>query len=232
MTYDKNTIQFLSKPIHHNFRDLEGQRFNRLTALGLLERRNKKLYWLCECVCGNLVAVWSVNLTGGQVQSCGCLRNQRVSAALTTHGHSRHPLFSIWDGMIRRCHDPSNKSYKMYGGRGIIVDTRWHQIENFIADMGERPSKLHSVERVDNAGNYTPHNCQWAVALQQNRNTRRNKLVTYQNRTQCLIEWANELGINPVTLHHRLYRSHWTIEEAFTVTVRHGNRITNIRAEY
>lgn len=99
---------------------------------------------------------------------------------------------------------------------------RWHSFENFLADMGERPPG-HSIDRIDNSGNYTPENCRWATQQQQNRNQRRNRLVTYRGVTKCLQEWAEELGIKSATLSGRL-DSGWPLERAMQPIKKTPNR--------
>lgn len=82
-----------------------------------------------------------------------------------------HPLeHQIWRSMKKRCKCPTNKDYPKYGARGIAVCERWESFDNFMADMGPRPSPSHSVERIDNDGNYEPSNCKWGTKIEQSRN--------------------------------------------------------------
>lgn len=85
--------------------------------------------------------------------------------------------------MIQRCENPKDKGYRNYGGRGIRVCDRWHSFINFIADMGNRPSDKHQLDRKNNDGNYEPSNCRWATKLENNANTRRNVFLTVNGET-------------------------------------------------
>ncbi|MGY8988455.1 MAG: hypothetical protein ACKVG7_07840, partial [Flavobacteriales bacterium] len=111
--------------------------------------------------------------------------------------------------------------YDGYGGRGISVCDRWRDsFENFLADMGERPSNEHSIDRKDNDGNYEPDNCRWATKKEQGRNRRSNRILTFNNKTQTLIEWSEELGISSAVIRQRIKASGWSIEEALTTPAR------------
>lgn len=126
-----------------------------------------------------------------------------------------HPLLSLWLGVLSRCHVPSHPAYKHYGGRGIHVSRRWMRFEHFARDLGPRPTKKHSVERLDVDGPYSKKNCVWATATTQNRNTRRTRRLTYKGRTAPLTEWAETLNICPETIHGRLRRG-WPVELALS----------------
>lgn len=137
------------------------------------------------------------------------------------HGHARKNNTSLeyrtWQAMMRRCYKPADSFFADYGGRGIKVCNRWHSFVNFLTDMGPKPSTGHSIDRYpDKDGNYTPGNCRWATMKQQARNTRRNRLVTYKGRTQCVAAWGEELGISERLLRQRLFKLGWNVEKAFT----------------
>jgi hypothetical protein len=121
--------------------------------------------------------------------------------------------------MKRRCLDPKNNRFKLYGGRGIKVCERWKKFKNFLLDMGDRPSPKHSIERKDNEGNYEPGNCEWATAKAQASNTRNNVLITLDGRTMTMSQWAEEKGMLLGTLWHRLHAG-WGYESSINTPVR------------
>jgi hypothetical protein len=125
--------------------------------------------------------------------------------------------------MLQRCHSENDRDYRHYGARGIRVCDRWRFGENgmtgvecFVADMGPRPAK-HSIERIDNNGNYEPGNCRWATQKEQVRNTRASRMLTFNGETMCLAAWAERLGIPQKRISDRLGRM-WSVERALTVT--------------
>lgn len=189
----------------------------------------RPICYTCLCNCGKRTDVQAMYLRRGSTTSCGCAqaaqraKNGRATIAKaqaknTKHGYlkgGRHPVYRVWQGIKERCLKPKHKSYPDYGGRGIKICDRWMDFVNFIADMGDRPSSNHSIERRDNDGNYEPNNCYWATKAEQARNSRNNRIIEYNGRSQLMVEWARELGIHPRTLITRFYRG-WSVERALT----------------
>jgi len=127
---------------------------------------------------------------------------------------TKYPLtYTSWVNMIYRCNNPKATGFDRYGGRGISVCDRWKDIENFIKDMGERPSPIHSIDRVNNDGHYEPGNCRWATPKEQCRNLSNNSLLTWGEETCCVSEWAERLSMKPNTLTYRIRRG-WSTGEA------------------
>lgn len=155
--------------------DLTGMKFHRLTVLGRAVQHGKgPVKWFCRCDCNHELIVEGYQLTTGGTKSCGCLRIESFVAMNTRHGMCKSPEYNSWDAMIQRCRNPLGKNYHHYGGRGITVCERWlSSFENFYADMGPKPTPKHSIDRINNDGNYEPGNCRWATQSEQNFNKRR-----------------------------------------------------------
>lgn len=185
--------------------DISGQRFGRWEVMS----RAKGSKWHCRCDCGAERVVTGSSLKLGKSQSCGCYSRERS----TTHGMERTSIYNIWAHMLRRCTNPNASSYAHYGGRGIKVCDRWRSFENFYADMGDRPTSGHSLDRINNNGNYEPGNVRWATAKQNIRNRRTTATVTINSRTLPVADIAEAHGIKPRIVRDRLRRG-LTIEEA------------------
>lgn len=116
--------------------------------------------------------------------------------------------------MKARCDNPSHTSFKNYGARGVGYEPTWAVFENFLKDMGERPTGK-SLDRIDNAKGYSKGNCRWASRQQQNRNKRSNVMVTYMGQTKCLSQWCEELGLPYPRTYNRLVTRGLDPESAF-----------------
>lgn len=186
--------------------DVTGKSFGRLLVIswGGRDSRGETL-WNCECECGKIVLIPVSHLKNG-TKSCGCLIRDTTRARFTKHGMTESPEYRAWSGLIDRCENSSsrNKSYKDYGGRGISVCLRWREsFENFLSDMGLRPSAGHSIDRIDCDGNYCPENCRWATASEQAFNKRHRRL-SLNGESLTVSQWSAKLGISRATLKWRI----------------------------
>ncbi len=204
-------------------RDLTGQVFGRLTVVEfaghIVAKTQRNASWRCRCECGGEIVTRAQWLQRGNVISCGC-RQVEIRSAVgdqqRTHGMFRSPEYTVWQNMKKRCLDTSYRRYPDYGGRGVTICARWlESFQNFIDDMGPRPSPKHSIERKDNAGNYEPSNCCWAARVVQDRNKRTNHVITYNGETMVLQAWAERTGICYETIRARIAKG-WNPEQALT----------------
>lgn len=195
-------------------KDKTGQKFGRLTVIGLSHTGARGVaFWECSCECGGSITVIGRNL-GGATNSCGCIRKELNATYYVTHGLSGTDTHRIWKGIVSRCTIPSATGYARYGAKGVSVCDRWSiSYENFLSDMGERPSKDYSVDRIDNTKGYSPENCRWATRLEQNRNTRSNRNITVDGITKCNSEWAESIGVHESLIRQRMARG-WSAEDA------------------
>jgi hypothetical protein len=185
--------------------DFTGKVFGRLTVLHRSTQSGRPK-WVCKCSCGTMTTVRSDHLRSGCTTSCGCLNLEHSAQRGLRHGLSGTPEYNTWSAMIARCESEGNPAWSWYGGRGIKVCPRWRRsVVAFYLDVGPRPEG-HSLDRIDNNGNYEPGNVRWATHREQMRNTSRNKLITAHGKTKTQLDWARATGIDPALIHRRLKR--------------------------
>lgn len=201
-----------------------GKKFGRLTVIGVgRPGKSRARQLICKCECGVTKHIEAPGIRQGRVVSCGCYRLERVRAAITTHGQSYNITFKSYRAMLGRCYDPSNGSYEAYTQRGIAVCDRWRgSFDAFLSDMGERPSKDHSIDRIDNQGNYEPGNCRWATRSEQAANRTVAKTLTAFGLTLPLAEWARRSGLPYPTIRQRLIAGQTPEQAVSTPGRKHG----------
>lgn len=194
--------------------DLCGQKFGRLAVIEYTGGR-----WVpyrCQCDCGNETVVLGGHLRSGRTRSCGCITGR----PLERHGKTKSQVYHAWAHMKSRCFKPQTVYYHRYGGRGITVCARWRDsFVNFYEDMGDPPTLSHSLDRINNDGDYTPENCRWATRAEQQRNKSSNRMLTFSGKTMTLTEWSGYTGIGISALNGRLNKLGWTTERALTEPV-------------
>lgn len=201
-------------------KDLTGRIFGKLIVIEYAGKASDGAsLWFCRCnACSTYKEIRAQSLMAGTSQTCGC--------SSITHGFTRGPKgcdkppeYKAWSHIKGRTLNPNNAAYSDYGGRGITVCDEWKQsFPQFLKDMGPRPSKNHSVERINNNGNYEPGNCKWGTRKEQAANRRSSRLIHADGRTQTLTEWAIELKLGVGVLWSRLDRG-WSVERSLNLAV-------------
>lgn len=216
----------------------DGTRFGRLVVLEqapvAIRKNGTARRYLCRCDCGTEKVVDSGALRAGLTQSCGCLHRELLSKQEMRHGHSAggsvSTEYASWKAARARCENPKNPKYSDYGGRGITFCERWKLFDNFIADMGLKPSPSYSIERKNVNGNYEPGNCIWATAKVQANNQRTNVMLTLNGKTQNMMQWSEETGIPYTSIIMRLRRG-WSHERTLTEPVKKAPILLSFRGQ-
>lgn len=204
--------------------DITGQKYGRLTALKEVPSNNKGTMWMCRCDCGNIKTVYLGHLRMGRIKSCGCLQNEARIENKTTHGCSNTRMYSIWESMKQRCHNPKNHAYPRYGGRGIHVCAEWGAFDNFKrwAEMNGYQDDL-TLDRIDNDLGYSPSNCRWITMKEQQSNRRNNRFMTLDGITMTLQQWSESTGISADVICSRI-KNGWSVDRAIKTPTRKMNR--------
>lgn len=195
--------------------DIVGQEFGRWRVISRVPNRpgRRDAIWRCRCACGQERDIPAFTLRGGNSQSCGCLRDEVTKRTHTTHGQHMDSIYKVWTAIIQRCTNEKCLAYPNYGGRGIKISLEFrNSFETFRDYIGPRPSLDHSIDRIDNSGHYEKGNIRWATRVEQNRNKRTNRVISFQGKTLCLADWAKILDVGNGTLRYRI--EHWSLERA------------------
>ncbi len=201
-------------------KDLSGRTFGKLTVGEWTALADGTFGWMCRCECGNSSTSDAYRLLSGKKKSCGCAQLVGLEGTYghrKTHGCRHTKAYKTWSSMKERCLHPWHKSYGHYGGAGITICPRWlNSFENFLADMGH-PQPGQTIDRIDNAKVYSPDNCRWASASQQQRNKSDNRLLTAFGETKCAAEWLDDARCqcNWTALYGRI-RIGWDHERAIS----------------
>ena len=180
-----------------------GDKYGRLTVIGILGVRSGKINVRCDC--GTEKILPRALIKSGNTKSCGCLKSDDPKQRFTKHGavqtisgkRKATPEYRSWQLMRNRCLNKRSKDYPYYGGRGIQIDPAWHQFERFLSDMGLRPSPQHTLDRIDGDKGYTKNNCRWATRTTQARNRAYAKTRTW--------ELAELLGVKVASAAHYIW---------------------------
>lgn len=190
----------------------EGDIVGTATFINILESKNGRRAEF-KCKCGKTFSASISKVERSNIKGCGCWKIQHGHTVGAKNGGKRSSEYMAWLNMIKRCCSITDAAYKDYGGRGIVVCDRWlHSFENFIADMGLKPTSKHSIDRKNNDGNYEVSNCRWVLKKIQARNQRSNIFITHNNETLCLSAWSEKIGIKNGNLWARLKRG-WSIAD-------------------
>jgi hypothetical protein len=203
--------------VAHNAINLTGHIYNRLTVIKLHKQDEKHKYWECRCQCGNIKIIEGSKLRSGHTKSCGCYKVEQSGKQSITHGKSYSSEYGTWNSMKQRCLNVNDPAYKDYGGRGVTIYQEWiDSFKSFYAYVGNKPSQKHSIDRIDNNGNYEPGNVRWALPIIQANNRRKNHYIEFNGQTKTISEWAKIVKLPYYVVIQRIAKYGWTINDALT----------------
>ncbi len=187
------------------------------------ERKSGCILAIYKCFCGNVAKLKKAEVHSGHTKSCGCLRQK--------HGLTETPEYGVWRGMKKRCYLKTNPNYRLYGARGIKICNGWlNSFSIFFKDMGPRPSKGYSIERIDNNKGYYKENCKWATQKEQGNNQRTNRILEYKGKKLTQRQWSEKLEIKETCISERRRRG-WTVEETLTLPLGVNRKLIEYQGE-
>lgn len=206
--------------------DLTGKRFGRLLVIRQGESQHGRIAWECLCDCGNTKTIIGKVLTTGKTISCGCARSEKSSEKATKHNMCGSKLYYAYWNMKDRCSNPNNDHYKWYGGEGKTVCDEWLGENGFIkfADWSFENGYKDglTIDRIDNSKGYSPDNCRWVTPKQNCRNKRNNHLITINNETKSIVEWAEIYNISDFVIRSRIKNGWDEVKAVTTPLMRKG----------
>jgi hypothetical protein len=180
-----------------------------LTLVRISEKKTKDGHkiWVCRCDCGNISEYIGTRVKNNRVSNCKKCASKITGEKNTKHGMKHSDEYKTWSGMKMRCINKNAPDYERYGGRGITMCDEWlNSFMSFFLHIGPKPSKKHSIDRIDNNKGYEPGNVRWATKLDQVKNRRDSIYVSDGNKTYHITDVANKLKISKGAAHLRLKR--------------------------
>jgi hypothetical protein len=213
---ENNTSTEFPLPKNPRFQNRTGKTFSLLTVVRLSHKQARCYIWLCRCECGNTALVSTDNLTRNHTRSCGCLPKKPIQHGDATT-NKKTPEYTAYTNAKGRCQNVNHPDYLTYGGRGI--EFRFESFEDFLTEVGRRPTAKHSIDRIDYNGHYEKGNLRWATRTEQNRNKRSNLLLTIGGETKSSTEWLEFYGSSnsPKLVWGRIHTCNWCAYCAVTI---------------
>lgn len=198
--------------ISHPDKHSSGDRYGRLVLVSFHSKRGSEKLWEFKCDCGKLRIASIKNVVSGNTRSCGCYSMECRMRRSTTHGCSKKlDEYNIWCAIKNRCHNPTSMARKWYMDKGVKMCDEWRfSFTQFLSDMGCRPSKKHSIHRINPDDGYRKENCKWATVDEQNENKSSTRFVTVLGVKTPLFTACREYGLQYKNTHHTLKKSGWS----------------------
>lgn len=208
-------------------KDLTGQVFGELTVLRHVGiTKDRRALWESRCSCGKIKVCPSKLLIDGHTKSCGCKTSEWLANGKRTHGYASRtgaaPEYTAYMAMKTRCLNPNSTRFDYWGGRGVKICQRWlDSFENFLEDMGPKPSPFHTLDRLDSSKDYEPGNCQWlekdnhARKSLKDQHERQRRYIVYNGERRTTKDWAERQGLTISTLDQRV-RAGWDVHRMLT----------------
>lgn len=215
MRFVNGVIGIKRKNADYNMKDITGQTFGYLTALGRSDEKCCHIYkWKFRCVCGKEVNIVKQSVLSGKTRSCGC-KAAELGRRHITHGYNHTRLQRIYNNMKQRCYNSNRKDYYLYGGRGITVCDLWLTDSPSFFSWAENNGYNDDLQldRIDNSLGYSPDNCRWVTPKEQASNRRMKRNWRFNGQRISIPQLCNENTMPPKVVNRRLNRG-WSLEDA------------------